>query len=49
MMEDENETDESATAQAVACLNEVSRRLKELSEEAAELCRTPLDETPRAH
>lgn len=49
MMEDENEATESATAQAVASLIEISRRLKELSEEAAELCRKPLDDGPSVH
>ncbi len=49
MMEDENEVDEGATAQAIAALIEISRRLKELSDEAAELCRKPLDEKPTVH
>ena len=49
MMEDEKDTDESATAQAVACLNEISRRLKELSEEAADLCRQPPDDGPSVY
>lgn len=48
-MIDENEPDESATAQAVACLIEISRRLKDLSEEAADLCRQPLDDGPSVH
>lgn len=48
-MEDESETDENATAKAVASLIEISRRLKELSEEAAELCRKPLDEQTTVH
>jgi hypothetical protein len=49
MIEEEHEADESEVSQAVACLIEISRRLRELSEEAAGLCRQPLDEKPTAH
>lgn len=49
MVDEEHELDESSISQAVACLIEISRRLKELSQEAADLCRQPLDDGPTVH
>ena len=49
MTDEEQQIDENAVRQAVVLLKAICQRLKELSEEAAELCRDPLDEDLTIH